>query len=209
MTTAIVPLSSDCENRDTYANNPNDIHCEVVTLSHLCTPNLTFANCDYKEIVADIQKQGLQVDCILTDPPYNISRKNNFTTMGRAGIDFGKWDYGFNQSEWIKQCVPLLKNGGSIIIFNDWKNLSYLVEALESSGCVIKDLLRWEKSNPMPRNVNARYVVDFECAIWAVKGKKRWVFNKPQNLPYLKAVFKAPVITGGGGINDFTPRKNL
>lgn len=198
MTTAIVPLSSDCENRDTYANNPNDIHCEVVTLSHLCTPNLTFANCDYKEIVADMQKQGLQVDCILTDPPYNISRNHQlgFSNMGRAGMDFGKWDYGFNQSEWIKQCAPLLKNGGSIIIFNDWKNLSYLVEALESSGCVIKDLLRWEKSNPMPRNVNARYVVDFECAIWAVKGKKRWVFNKPKNLPYLKAVFKSGVVLG-------------
>ena len=53
----------------------------------LKTQDLTFANCDYKEIVADMQKQGLQVDCILTDPPYNISRKNNFTTMGRAGID--------------------------------------------------------------------------------------------------------------------------
>lgn len=177
----------------------------LASAPRLKAPNLTFANCDYKEIVADMQKQGLQVDCILTDPPYNISRKNNFTTMGRAGIDFGKWDYGFDQSEWIKQCVPLLKNGGSIIIFNDWKNLSYLVETLESSGCVIKDLLRWEKSNPMPRNVNARYVIDFECAIWAVKGKKRWVFNKPENISYLKAVFKAPVITGGGGNKRLHP----
>lgn len=164
----------------------------------LKTPNLSFVNCDYKEIIADIQKQGLQVDCILTDPPYNISRNHQlgFSNMGRAGMDFGKWDYGFDQSEWIKQCVPLLKNGGSIIIFNDWKNLSYLVEALESSGCVIKDLLRWEKSNPMPRNVNARYVVDFECAIWAVKGKKRWVFNKPENVPYLRAVFKSGIVLG-------------
>lgn len=170
----------------------------LVSASRLKTPNLTFANCDYKELVADMQKQGLQVDCILTDPPYNISRNHQlgFSNMGRAGMDFGKWDYGFDQSEWIKQCVPLLKNGGSIIIFNDWKNLSYLVEALESSGCVIKDLLRWEKSNPMPRNVNARYVMDFECAIWAVKGKKRWVFNKPENVPYLRAVFKSGIVLG-------------
>lgn len=170
----------------------------LVSTPRLKTPNLTFANCDYKELVADMQKQGLQVDCILTDPPYNISRNHQlgFSNMGRAGMDFGKWDYGFDQSEWIKQCVPLLKNGGSIIIFNDWKNLSYLVEALESSGCVIKDLLRWEKSNPMPRNVNARYVMDFECAIWAVKGKKRWVFNKPESVPYLRAVFKSGIVLG-------------
>ena len=191
MTTALAKRENHTDfepHRDSYlANAP----C-------LKTQDLTFANCDYKEIVADMQKQGLQVDCILTDPPYNISRNHQlgFSNMGRAGMDFGKWDYGFDQSEWIKQCVPLLKNGGSIIIFNDWKNLSYLVEALESSGCVIKDLLRWEKSNPMPRNVNARYVMDFECAIWAVKGKKRWVFNKPESVPYLRAVFKSGIVLG-------------
>ena len=184
--------------RDNHTDFEPQRDLSLADASLLKTPNLTFANCDYKELVADMQKQGLQVDCILTDPPYNISRNHQlgFSNMGRAGMDFGKWDYGFDQSEWIKQCVPLLKNGGSIIIFNDWKNLSYLVEALESSGCVIKDLLRWEKSNPMPRNVNARYVMDFECAIWAVKGKKRWVFNKPENVPYLRAVFKSGIVLG-------------
>lgn len=184
--------------RDNHTDFEPHKDLSLASESLLKTTNLTFANCDYKELVADMQKQGLQVDCILTDPPYNISRNHQlgFSNMGRAGMDFGKWDYGFDQSEWIKQCVPLLKNGGSIIIFNDWKNLSYLVEALESSGCVIKDLLRWEKSNPMPRNVNARYVMDFECAIWAVKGKKRWVFNKPENVPYLRAVFKSGIVLG-------------
>ena len=29
-------------------------------------------------------------DAIITDPPYNISRKNNFKTINRNGIDFGK-----------------------------------------------------------------------------------------------------------------------
>ena len=36
------------------------------------------------------------VDLILTDPPYNIARSNNFHTMGRKGIDFGEWDKGFD-----------------------------------------------------------------------------------------------------------------
>lgn len=165
--------------------------------------DIKLKHCDYKELLEEMKEQKIKVDCILTDPPYGISRKNNFKTMGRAGIDFGKWDYNFNQTEWIKNCIPFLKEGGSIIIFNDWKNLSYLVEALESNGCVIKDLLRWEKLNPMPRNVNSRYVIDFECAIWAVKGKKRWVFNKPKNMSYMKAVFKSGVVPGGK--NRFHP----
>lgn len=159
--------------------------------------NIKLKCCDYKELLEEMKEEKIKVDCILTDPPYCISRKNNFKTMGRAGIDFGKWDYNFNQTEWIKNCIPFLNDGGSIIIFNDWKNLSYIVEALEDNGCIVKDLLRWEKLNPMPRNVNSRYVIDFECAIWAVKGKKRWVFNKPENVSYIKAVFKSGVVPGG------------
>ena len=33
------------------------------------------------------------VDAVITDPPYNVSRENNFTTMGsacRQGMDFGE-----------------------------------------------------------------------------------------------------------------------
>lgn len=164
--------------------------------------NLCFKCCDYRALLKGMQKEKMQVDFILTDPPYNISRENNFKTMGRSGIDFGAWDRDFDQQSWILECAPLLKNGGSFVIFNDWKNLSYLVEALRNGGCEIKDLLIWHKNNPMPRNVNSRYVTDFECAIWAVKGKKKWTFNKPEQ-PYLRtlseinAVFKAPLVGGG------------
>lgn len=158
-----------------------------------------FKNCDYKVLLEGLKNDKINVDCILTDPPYCISRSHQlgFSNMGRAGMDYGQWDYGFNQTEWIQDCVPLLKKGGSIIIFNDWKNLSFVVQELEHCGCVVKDLLRWEKANPMPRNVESRYVIDFECAVWAVKGKGKWTFNKPKNVPYLKAVFKSGIVPGG------------
>ncbi len=157
----------------------------------------TFKNCDYKELLKEMQKES--VDCILTDPPYCVSRTHQlgFSNMGRAGMNYGAWDYGFDQIQWIKECAPFLKKGGSIIIFNDWKNLSFLASELVKLGFVIKDLLRWEKLNPMPRNVNSRYVIDFECAVWAVNGKRKWTFNKPSEVPYLKASFKSAIVQGG------------
>ncbi len=160
--------------------------------------SINLYNCDYKELVAKMVDNKSSVDLILTDPPYCVSRTHQlgFSNMGRAGMDYGEWDYNFNQKEWISLCAPLVKEGGSIIIFNDWKNLSYLVETLESNGFLIKDLIRWEKSNPMPRNVNSRYVMDIEVALWAVKGKKKWTFNKPVDLPYIRPVFKSGVILG-------------
>lgn len=161
--------------------------------------SIDFINCDYKELVDKMIEDKTFVDLILTDPPYCVSRNYQlgFSNMGRSGMNYGDWDYGFDQKEWIKKCAPLVKKGGSIIIFNDWKNFSYLVEELEDQGFVIKDLLRWEKTNPMPRNVNSRYLTDCEMAIWAVKGTKKWTFNKPSNVPYLKPVFKTGIVPGG------------
>ena len=156
-------------------------------------------NKDYKELIKELKSDKTVFDAIITDPPYCVSRTHQlgFSNMGRSGMNYGKWDYGFDQKEWIKLCSPLLKEGGSIIIFNDWKNLSYLVEELVANNFVIKDLIRWEKRNPMPRNVNSRYVMDFEVALWAVKGKKKWTFNKPKNTPYLKPVYVSGIVPGG------------
>lgn len=156
-------------------------------------------NCDYKELVSEMIKDNIQIDLLLTDPPYCVSRdyQLGFSNMGRSGMNYGEWDYNFDQKEWINLSSPLVKQGGSIIIFNDWKNLSYIVEALEENGFIIKDLIRWEKNNPMPRNVNSRYVMDFEVAVWAVKGKKKWIFNKPEDASYLKPVIRTGVVPGG------------
>ncbi len=133
-------------------------------------------NLDCLELFKRMKASGQMVDAIITDPPYNISRPNNFNTIGRSGIDFGKWDKGADLTEWIKEAVPLVKAGGTIIIFNDWKNLGLIAQALELAGCDIKDLIRWRKTNPMPRNIARRYITDFELAIWATKGDN-WTFN--------------------------------
>lgn len=118
------------------------------------------------------------LDHIITDPPYNISKDNNFKTMGRAGIDFGEWDKDFDLTTWIHLVSNKIKKGGNIVIFNDWKNLSYICEALENNGFEVKDMIRWEKSNPMPRNRDRRFIVDYETAIWAVKKGAKWTFNR-------------------------------
>lgn len=156
-------------------------------------------NCDYKDIVAQMVQEGIMVDLVLTDPPYCVSRTHQlgFSNMGRAGMNYGEWDYNFDQKEWIRLTSPVVREGGSMIIFNDWKNLSYVVEALVENGFLIKDLIRWEKTNPMPRNIDSRYVMDFEVAIWAVKGKGKWTFNRPADVPYLKPVFRTGMVPGG------------
>ena len=52
------------------------------------------------------------VDLLLTDPPYNISMKSNFHTMGRTGVDFGEWDKGFDQRTWLEVALKKDRKGG-------------------------------------------------------------------------------------------------
>lgn len=118
------------------------------------------------------------VDALITDPPYNIARKNNFTSMGRAGIDFGEWDKNFDLTSWIPEAIDKVKKGGNIVIFTDWKSTTPIIGQLETLNCEVKDMIRIEKSNPMPRNRDRRFIVDYEIAIWAVKKGAKWTFNR-------------------------------
>ena len=118
------------------------------------------------------------VDLVLTDPPYNIARENNFTTMGRTGIDFGEWDKNADILSYIEEVSRVLNKNGSFIVFNAWKNLGDIATQAECIGFDTKDMLRLEKSNPMPRNRDRRYITDYECAIWFTKQKGKWTFNR-------------------------------
>ena len=162
---------------------------------------LTIYNADSYTLVKELQEQNVRVDHIITDPPYNISKDNNFGTMKnpRAGVDFGKWDRGkFDLYSWVPQYAKLLNKNGSMIVFCSYRYISYIIDALESeeAGMVVKDILVWQKTNPMPRNVNRRYVQDMEFAIWAVKKNAKWIFNKPDDKSYLRAMFTTSLVSG-------------
>ncbi len=153
---------------------------------------------DANSIAKQFMAQKEQFDAIITDPPYNISKDNNFSTLRhpRKGVDFGNWDNNFDVVEWISNYAKLLKPDGCVIIFCSYIYISYLIEKLKECSIETKDILVWKKSNPMPRNTNRRYVQDMEFAIWGVKKNAKWTFNKPQNKPYLRSVFETSVVSG-------------
>ncbi|WP_029608809.1 DNA-methyltransferase [Mycoplasma simbae] len=158
-------------------------------------------NDDALNIIEKFLNSNCKVDHIITDPPYNISKTNNFHTLNnpRKGIDFGVWDNGdFNLYSWIPPYSKILRSGGSMIIFCSYRYISHIIEILENKceGIFVKDVIIWQKNNPMPRNTNRRYVQDMEFAIWAVKGKSKWIFNKPQNQPYVRSLFRYPIVSG-------------
>jgi site-specific DNA-methyltransferase (adenine-specific) len=159
------------------------------------TENGILYNGDCIEIMKTLPKE--YIDFILTDPPYNISKENNFSTMRnkRVGIDFGDWDKNFDLFSWLEYGISLLNKNGSMFIFNSWRNIGEIAKFAEKIGMDTKDCFRWEKSNPIPRNRDRRYIADYEFGVWLVKKNAKWVFNR-QNEKFERPKFISSVTSG-------------
>lgn len=163
-------------------------------------------NEDYLNGLSKIEDES--VDLILTDIPFNISRDNNFHTMkdrtGRKGIDFGEWDKGFNESNLV-QLERVLKKGGSLITFHAFEQYETIREVLNLEP---KDKIIWQKTNPMPRNRDRRWISDIEIASWFVKKGSKWTYNR-QSDKYEVSVLRYPSESGGGFKRYHPNQKNL
>lgn len=163
---------------------------------------------DYKQKIVEIEDES--VDLILTDIPFNISKANNFKTMkdrkGRNGIDFGSWDNNFCEQTMV--ClIPKLKRGGSLVTFHSFEQHSKLIDIF-SKHLILKDRFVWEKTNPMPRNRDRRYISNIEMCSWFVKEGEKWTFNR-QNPNYDGCVLRYPSESGGGFKRYHPCQKNV
>ena len=159
-------------------------------------------------LVDELMKNNVKVDHIITDPPYNISKENNFNTLKnpRKGIDFGDWDRDFDLFSWIPKYEKILERNGSMIVFCSYRHISFIIKTMEENNLDVKDVIIWKKSNPMPRNINRRYVQDMEFAIWAVKKGAKWVFNKDEKQPYMRSMFETSTVSGKEKVNHPTQK---
>lgn len=169
--------------------------------------NNAIHNVNFVDGLTQIETES--IDLILTDIPYNVSRDNNFKTMkdrsGRNGIDFGEWDKGFDEQS-LKLLERVLKKGGSLILFHAFEQYETIRSILD--GLEVKDKIIWQKTNPMPRNRDRRWISDIEIASWFVKKGEKWTFNR-QDDKYESSVLRFPAESGGGFKRYHPTQKNL
>jgi site-specific DNA-methyltransferase (adenine-specific) len=126
------------------------------------------------------------IDLIFADPPYNLSGTGMEWKGSKTGGDWKKvnenWDvmeekefFKFTR-DWVNESVRVLKPTGSIYVACSHHNLGESVIALKESGMIIKNIITWQKTNPMPNMTRRVYTHSSEFVIWAVKNKG-WIFN--------------------------------
>lgn len=115
------------------------------------------------------------VDTLLTDPPYNVSsdtKKGSIFGNRGVNLNFGDWDFGFDTRRWINQVAPKVKQGGSVAIFNSFKNMEMMARVLEDRyGYTIIGMPYWSKTNPVPHLLDRVPLNGIESYLLAVRGE--------------------------------------
>ncbi len=134
---------------------------------------------DYRKFMRSLAPGS--VDLVLTDPPYNISRKTGFANCGKKSVDrfavsmdFGQWDHQpINLQAFAKECFQILRPGGTAIVWYDVWKITPLTEAMVQFGFKMLRLIVWNKTNPVPLNSKSCYLTNSrEVAVLGVKGGK-------------------------------------
>ena len=97
------------------------------------------------------------VDTIITDPPYGI------LFMGK------KWDYEVPKVEVWKECLRVLKPGGTALIFAGSRTQHRMAVNVEDAGFVLKDTIMWIYGSGFPKATDISKQLD--------KGNRRKVIG--------------------------------
>jgi len=129
------------------------------------------------------------IDMIFADPPYNLSGKK-FTTCKsgkKVNCDKGQWDQiedinKFNKS-WIKECMRVLKDKGTIWISGTLHNHPSVGFLLKNMGYWIINDIVWYKPNAPPQLQPNRLAPSTEI-IWLASKTKKYNFNYEEGKKY-------------------------
>ncbi|MFW6002759.1 MAG: DNA-methyltransferase [archaeon] len=111
------------------------------------------------------------IDLVVTDPPYNVSKKETINrTGGKFGnnrdikLDFGEWDYGsILPVDYIDEFVRLLTKNGVLCLFYDKLFLGMIGFYLqEKYNFQVRHIGAWVKNNPAPQARKVKWMNGME-----------------------------------------------
>ena len=135
-------------------------------------------NEDCMKQMQEMIDDGIQVDSVVTDPPYGIhfmgkdwdkfkgtkvTKSQVVTNLGagmrmtthKENMDFQKWC-----NEWAILCLELLKPGGYILAFSSSRTYHHLACGIESAGFEVRDQLMWLYGSGFPKSMNIGMQID-------------------------------------------------
>jgi site-specific DNA-methyltransferase (adenine-specific) len=138
------------------------------------------------DCIEEMQKmidEGVQVDSVVTDPPYEL---------GFMGKSWDSTGIAFQKETW-ELAYQLLKPGGHLLAFSSSRTYHRMAVAIEDAGFEIRDQLMWIYGSGFPKSYNIGKGVDKKL------GNEREVVGKGK----AGAAFHYGAVGDGGFGNTF------
>lgn len=141
---------------------------------------------DALEFIRSLPAQS--IDMLATDPPYSSGGLHLSARTQSTGtkyiqsetkteyedFDFDNMDqrsWAFWCHTWLSAAHRVLKTGGLVVCFIDWRQLATLTDVVQAAGFTFRGIAVWDKTNGRCRPRNGGFKQQAEFIVWASKGK--------------------------------------
>jgi len=138
-----------------------------------------------------------EIDLIITDPPFMISRNDKITRKKNStkykfkgkdiSLNFGEWDIFASEKDywkftfkWLKEAWRSLRKGGHLLIFFDHNKIYPIIKWCSKRSGIPRQPLFFIRSNPTPMARKVSFMNAVNSIIWITKystSRKYATFN--------------------------------
>lgn len=143
--------------------------------------NYTLHSGDCLPILKELETAS--IDGLITDPPYSSggmvrSDRSNKSTLAKysesqklqdfAGDNRDQRGWAYWMHLWLSECMRVIKPGGVVLLFTDWRQLPTTTDILQGAGFVWRGIVPWHK--PIARPTMGRFTANCEYVVWGSVG---------------------------------------
>lgn len=127
------------------------------------------------------------VDAVITDPPYSSGGR---TSGERSATPVSKYEQGGQKLSrptfpgdnrdqrswhywlalWLSECWRIVKPGGYVLMFSDWRQLPTATDALQAGGFIWRGVVAWDKGRAARAPHPGYFRHQCEYIVWGTNG---------------------------------------
>lgn len=196
----------DCEGRVNAAVSP---HISAARWAEILEGSSRAVGC-WDSLEAMRTCPGGVFDACIADPPYSsggttATARKHSTVKKYVSSDLRERREGFEgdardqrswqqwSERWMGEALRVVRKGGSLLVFTDWRQLSACVDAVQVAGWTLRGVIPWDKGEGGARPVEGGLRSgQCEFIVWGSHSDR-----KGANGVYLPGCFRLPVERGG------------